>query len=290
VLSKPGAYIDVKRTWKTGDTVSLTLPKVLHADATPDNPGRVALMWGPLVLAGDLGAESQRRSTWTEPIPSFISENKPPADWLQPIADKPGNFTALGRLLEGGTKEVTLVPFYRLHRRQYTIYWDTFTVDQWLKETNAFAEAQKKQARLEAATIAFVQTGDPQKEKAFNQQGEDTNTDRFLGRTARRGKKWFSYDLPVSDSHAIALIVTYHSEERSKRAFEVLVDGQRVGEQTIERSPPGSAAGKFFDVEYKLPAELWSGKTKITLRFAAMNGNEIAAVYGVRMIRADAQR
>jgi hypothetical protein len=89
---------------------------------------------------------------------------------------------------------------------------------------------------------------------------------------------------------ALTLVVTYHSEERSKRAFEILVDGQRVGEQTIERSGPGSAAGKFFDVEYRIPADLLTGKTKITVRFAAKGGNEIAAVYGVRVIRADADR
>ena len=289
LLSKPGTYIDVKRTWKTGDIVSLTLPKVLHAEATPDNRGTVALMWGPLVLAGDLGPEPERRSSWSEPILSFVSENKPPADWLQAIADKPGNFTAVGRLLEGGTKEITLVPFYRLHRREYTIYWDTYTAEQWLKKTATMAAEQKQQAQLEAATVAFVQPGDPQKEKAFNQQGEDTTPDRFLGRTARRSKKWFSYDLPVSP-RALTLVVTYHSEERSKRAFEILVDGQRVGEQTIERSGPGSAAGKFFDVEYRIPADLLTGKTKITVRFAAKGGNEIAAVYGVRVIRADADR
>jgi DUF1680 family protein len=290
MLSKPGTYIDIKRMWKMGDTVSLTLPKVLHAEATPDNRGTVALMWGPLVLAGDLGAEPQRRSTWNEPIPSFISKNKPPAEWLQPVADQPGNFSVQGRLLEGGTREVTLMPFYRLHRREYAIYWDTYTAEEWLKKSAAFAEEQKRQAQLEAATIAFVQPGDAQKEKAFNQQGEDTTQDRFLGRTARRGKKWFAYDLPVDASHPLALVITYHSEERSKRTFEILADGYRIGEQVIERSPPGSAEGKFFDVEYKLPAEHLTGKNKITVRFAAKGGNEIAAVYGVRMIRADAER
>jgi uncharacterized protein len=285
ILSKPGTYIDIERNWKTGDTVSLVLPKALHAEATPDNPGRVALMWGPLVLAGDLGPEPQRRSTWSEPTPSFISAERPPAEWLN--SDKPGNFSASGRLLDGSTKEVTLVPFYRLHRREYAIYWDLYTADQWMKKIVEWEAERKKQARLEAATIAFIQPGDAQKEKSFNQQGDDTSQDRFLGRTARRGKKWFSYDLPIDSSHSISVVVTYHSEERSKRMFEIIADGQRLGEQTIERSPPGSAAGKFFDVEYKLPAELLVGKTKITLRFSAKVGNEIAAVYGVRVARSD---
>jgi hypothetical protein len=246
------------------------------------------LMWGPLVLAGDLGPESQRRGAWTEPIPSFVSADRPTTDWLK--SSRPGEFSASGRLLDGGTKEVALVPFYRLHKREYAIYWDLYTAEQWLQKTKDALAEQKKQAQLEAATIAFVQPGDVQKEKSFNQQGEDTTPDRFMGRTGRRGKKWFAYDLPIDGSHPISVVITYHSEERSKRNFEILADGKSIGEQTIERSPPGSAVGRFFDVEYKLPAELLTGKTKITVRFAAKNGNEIAAVYGVRVIRADAGR
>jgi len=111
-----------------------------------------------------------------------------------------------------------------------------------------------------------------------------------MGRPARRGKKWFSFDLPVDAAHPIVLVVTYHSEERSQRPFEILVDGQRVGEQIIERSPPGSVAGRFFDVEYRIPAELSKEKKKLTVRFQATGNNEIAAVFGIRMIRADAER
>jgi len=53
---------------------------------------------------------------------------------------------------------------------------------------------------------------------------------------------------------------------------------------------PGSAAGQFFDVEYKIPAALLTGKQKITVRFQGTGGNEVAAVYGLRLVRADAER
>src|SRR6185436_1168097 len=45
VLSEPGTYVELKRTWKTGDSIALVLPKQLHQEPTPDNPSRVALMW-----------------------------------------------------------------------------------------------------------------------------------------------------------------------------------------------------------------------------------------------------
>ena len=125
-VSKPGSYVELKRTWKNGDTVTLVLPKTLRVEPTPDTPGRVALMWGPLVLAGDLGPERDRRGgggSTIGPIPSFVSEAAS-TDWLKPVADKPGNFHAAGRDNDDQTREIDLVPFYRLQRRTYAIYWD----------------------------------------------------------------------------------------------------------------------------------------------------------------------
>ena len=181
-------------------------------------------------------------------------------EWLRPVADKPGSFLGVGRDPDGRQREVDFVPFYRLHRRAYALYWDLYTPEGWGKKTEELAAEQTKQRQLEVATVGFLQPGDAQKEKDFSQKGEETTPDRLMGRTARRGKKWFSYDLPVDAAHPIALVVTFHSEERGKRTFEILVDGQRVGEQTIERSPPGSAAGHFFDVEYKIPARPGKGQ------------------------------
>jgi len=86
------------------------------------------------------------------------------------------------------------------------------------------------------------------------------------------------------------LIVTYHGEERQTRTFEILVDGSRVGEQTIERHRPGSPTKNFFDVEYAIPADLTRGKQKVTVRFQATGGNETAMVFGIRAIRADQAR
>ena len=34
-LPKPGSYVEIKRTWKTGDKVSVTLPKKLHLEPLP---------------------------------------------------------------------------------------------------------------------------------------------------------------------------------------------------------------------------------------------------------------
>jgi hypothetical protein len=284
--SKPGSYIELKRTWRNGDTVALELPKKLWYEPLPDNKNRGALMWGPLVLAGDLGPE--RRGGPADPVPSFVTTQRTITEWVQPVSAEPGDFRTVGagRFVNGTAKEVDLIPFYRLHRRTYSLYWDLYSPEAWEKKLAEFAEEQAKQQKLESATVAFVQPGDAEKEKEFNQRGEETTLDRAMGKSARRGKKWFSYEVPVDATHPVSFLVTYFSEERAKRTFEVFVEGQRLGEQMIERSAPGGPTGQFFNIEYKVPSNLVKDKQKVTVKFQATGGNEIAGVYGIRSIRA----
>lgn len=289
-----GSYVEVKRKWKNGDTVALTLPKTLRLEPLADNARVAAVMWGPLVMAGDLGPESRTgrgnsaRSSQPVNVPVLVAAERPLKDWLKPVPGKSGNFRSEG---VGRESDVELVPFYRLHRRTYSIYWDLFTPAEWEKRAAEIAAERERRRKLEAATVGFAQPGDTEREKELNQQGEGSSPIRdFMGRSGRRANKWFSFDLPIDASRPMVLIVTYHNEERATRTFEILVDGVRVGQQTIERYRPGSSSGRFFDVEYPLPAELASGKQKVTVRFQATGGHETGGVYGVRTIRADSLR
>ena len=286
-VPRAGSYVEVKRTWKTGDTVSIVLPKTLRIEGLPDNQRRAALMWGPLVLAADLGPE--RRGGPATESPSLVTAEKPVTEWLQPVADNLGVFrtVGVGRSTDDKASEVEFVPFYRLHRRTYSVYWDLYTNDGWTRKIEELNAARARQQRLEAATIALVSPGDAEKEKTFDLKSEESNVDRIMGRAGRRSKKWFSVELPVEPAKPLALVVTLNPEERAKRSFDVMVNGQKIGEGAIERFPPGSPTGRFYDVDYKIPAELVKDKQKVTVRFQATNGNETATVFAVRLVRAE---
>ena len=286
-------YVELKRTWKTGDSLELSLPKSLRLEALADNPHRAAIMWGPLVLAGDLGPEQRRSgsrdrgaSTNQTAIPVFLAAERPVTEWVRPVAGKAGEFRTEG---VGRDKDVELVPFYRLHHRNYGVYWSLFTPDEWQKQSNAYAADQEKKRKLEAATVSYAQPGEMQPEREFNFQGEESSPVRLMDKPARRGAKWFSFDLPVDASRPMTLTVTYNTDEPTTRSFEILVEGKRVGQQTIDRRSPEQVS-RFFDVEYPIPADLVKGKQKATVRFQAVDGNEIGAVFGLRMIRGDAER
>jgi hypothetical protein len=289
-LPKADSYVEITRTWKEGDTVELVLPKTIRKEPLADNPERFALMWGPLVLAGDLGPEqperASRKAAGRDSAPVLVAAREPVENFLKPVAGKPGTFVTSG---VGLTTDITLVPFYQLPRRRYAIYWDMFTPEEWKKKSQAFAAEQEEQKKLEAATVAFAQPGQMQTERDFNQQGEDSSPVQLMERYGRRGTKWFSFDLPVDAGHPMGLLVTFSNDARREGSFDILVDGKKVGEQATERRSPEQDV-RFFDVLYAMPTELIEGKQKVTVRFEVSSGSDIPGVFGIRTIRRDAAR
>lgn len=271
--------------------VDLTLPKVLRKEALPDNPSRMAFMWGPLVLAGDLGPEvrgddGDEEKPRAPSAPPIVVGNEPLEHWLKPESGKPGWFKTTG---VGLSQEIEFAPFYELPRRKYAVYWDVFTPEEWSKRSAEYKAEQEKQQKLQAATIAFAQPGEMQSERDFNEQGEDTAPLLWRSRHGRTGKGWFSFDMPVENSRPIALWVTYGGEAWRKSTFDILIDGKKIGDYVaLPRSPEQDA--HFVDANYAIPAELIEGKRKVTVRFQATDGNEIRGVFGVRTVRADEVR
>ena len=293
-VSETLPYVRVRRTWKTGDTIDLTLPKTLRLEPLPDNPDRAAILWGPLVQAGDLGPMPERRRRGEgagtpvplapRPVtPVFVTPAAEVTEWVVPIAGRPGDFRTDGA---GRDRDVELVPFYRLHRRTYTVYWDILTPEKWEERAAALKAADEARRKLEAATVAFAQPGQMQTERDFNMRGGETSPVQLRGRYGRRAADWFSFDMPVDPSAPLELIVTYNREERAERAFAVMADGLKLGEQRILRRSPQEKE-EFFDVVYPIPAETVAGKRKVTVKFEGIEGRETGTVYGLRIVRAD---
>lgn len=297
-------YVEVTRTWRAGDVVEVDLPKTVRVRPTADMPRRVSLTWGPLVLAGDLGPEVRR---WPRPseeegeeasrsaaeVPVFVAAERPPVEWLVPVAGEPGTFRTDGVGKEPNASaralDVELQPFYRLHGRRYATYWDTFTPEEWTRQQAEYAAEAERMRLLEAATVAYLQPGERVFEDRFAYQGaRDSNPTRILGRPARTGRSWFSYEVPVDAEHPMTLIVTYYSDDRRTlpASFRILVDGEAVGDVSQQQTEPP----RFFDVEYPIPAAVVAGKARVTVRFEADAGSQVSAIFGVRMIRGDATR
>jgi len=128
VTPTPGSYLTLNRVWKAGDKIEMTLPMHLSVEAMPDDPKTQAFLYGPLVLAGDLGSEGLTEQLTVGPnaprmrgmpleIPSFQAAGTDPASWIKP-AGAPLTFRTTGQ-----QKDVTLAPLNSIWGKRYSVYW-----------------------------------------------------------------------------------------------------------------------------------------------------------------------
>ena len=128
VGASPGSYLTLTRIWKTGDRVQIDLPMSLHIEKMPDEPTTQAILYGPLVLAGDLGSNGLTKDLITGPmgpalkehpidVPRFRAPSGDPNTWIKP-ADEPLTFRTIGQ-----KRDVTLAPFHRTFGTRYSVYW-----------------------------------------------------------------------------------------------------------------------------------------------------------------------
>jgi DUF1680 family protein len=290
VAEKPGSYVAVEREWKRGDTVDVRLPMSLRVEAMPDDPKTIALLYGPVVLAGDLGTsgmEDAKRYGLPGPelypekmpkIPVFLSDPASVLAHVKPVRGAPLTFKTVGI---GRPGDVTLVPFYKLADRRYTVYWKIVSAADLKKREVDAAAARVFAKSVERRTVDAVRIGDAASEKAHNFQGERSDSWFYEGgycRYARDG--WFSYELSVPAGGPAALHCTYWGGETRPRTFDVLVDGERVATQHLEENKPG----EFLDVEYAIPERLTRGKQRVTVRFQAPANGTAGAVFGLRLL------
>jgi hypothetical protein len=291
--AQDSVFVEIKRAWKTGDVVEWTMPKTLRLEPTPDNKTVAAVMWGPLALAGNLGPRREPRRGQDAPdsqlvAPVLVGADRPLTEWIV-AGEVPGNFTARqvarNPAQPATPGDVALAPFYRTHRRTYSIYFDVLTPAEFDARAAGISAERERLRKLEAATVGFVQPGEMQPERDYNYQSDpaDRQVGRAAGRANRGGAGAFSFDMPVDPAAAMALVVTYFNDlgvGPTTGNFQILVDGTRVGSFA-----PNSTTNGFFDAEYTIPAELTRGKSRVTVKFQAATPGRIAPVFGVRTVR-----
>jgi uncharacterized protein len=135
VKSKPGSYIVISRKWSRGDVVEIRFSMSLRVIPTNDDPNKVAIAYGPIVLAGEMGTEGMMSpAPFSDPkkyndyysydykVPTGITnelklERNKLQVYIKPVAGKPLTFKTVN---EG----ITLKPLYDTHRERYVVYWE----------------------------------------------------------------------------------------------------------------------------------------------------------------------
>lgn len=132
-MADPGSYLALRRTWQNGDTIVISLPMQLHQEPLPGDGSATAALYGPLVLAADLGAaptdEAYRiihsgdtvpkNLPAASPLPNSGADSGAKTDqWIQLESKQDLRFTTAG---ESGKYQ--LMPMYQIGDQRYSVYW-----------------------------------------------------------------------------------------------------------------------------------------------------------------------
>jgi hypothetical protein len=285
-----GGYVSIQREWRDNDQVEIQLPLHLRTEPLPGVENTVALVYGPIVLAAELGKEGMPNpyakdqgdllNVPSPKVPVFIADATTLVARTKPVAGQPLTFRTEGI---GRQADVTLIPFYRLNHERYSIYWRLFSEASWKAEETRMAALEAQRREREARTVDVVRP-DEQLETMHKLAGEKNESGNFSGRKWRHANDggWFSYQMKVVPNEPMVLVCTYWGGDRGNREFDVLVDGQKVASETLENNRPG----EFFDVEYGLPTALTSGKEHVEVKFQAHPGKMAGGFYGASMLKA----
>ena len=275
--STPSSYAEIRREWKTGDRVELHFPMSLRTEAMPDNPQRIGIFYGPTLLAANLGAVNDTRA-----VPVLVTDGKPVAQWVKPVALSALTFRTSG---VGKPCDVDLVPFFSLHDRRYTVYLDTFSSAEWARREAQLRDQQASEAKRAARVVDVLRIGEMQPERDHNIQGENTAAGEALNRKYRHATDggWFSFEMAVDPDKTNELVLTYWGGETLKRVFDIIVDGRKIATQQLQQDNPG----KFFDVTHPLPSDLTRGKSKVTVRLQAHPKAWGGGLFGATSLRSE---
>ncbi|MEP6724754.1 MAG: beta-L-arabinofuranosidase domain-containing protein [Bacteroidota bacterium] len=269
-------YFAVSRTWKNNDKLDIAFDMHLYTESMPDNKNRVALLYGPVLLAGDLGA------TMPDPVygtPVLLTSNHNVTEWVKPVANKPLTFKMQG---VGKPFDTELSPFYAMHRDFYSVYWDYFTNEEWVSREAAYKEEKVQQKAIEERTIDIMRLGEMQPERDHNLQGSINsypgNALTRTGREARAGG-FFSFDIKVKPGVQNILLCTYFGDDKNS-AFDILINDVKL--VSVEWN--GGTTGKFYDKEYLIPADMIKDKASVNIRIAANAGKTAGRVFGCRIV------
>jgi uncharacterized protein len=273
-LSEAGSYITLDRTWQSGDTVELDMPESLRLESMPDNPKRVAVFFGPVLLAGILPSQSE------ELMPVLVTNDRPVDEWLKRTEGDTLEFKTEG---VGRPTDQTLKPFHVIVDEPYIVYWDLFDEAGWEKLKKDYEAERERQRQLEASTVDWFQPGEMQPERDHKVEGEKTSAGEFGGRKFRHTYDggWFSCEIALPDGEPADLVVTYWGSETGNRKFDLLLDGEKFASQSLHRDKPE----KFWEKTYELPEAATNGKKSAVLKFQAEPGNFAGGVFGIRVVR-----
>lgn len=288
-------YVRIQRTWKQGDVIRVTIPLELRKETMPDNPNRIALFYGPLMLAAKLGSDrikppapfAKEHTAYLQAklttAPVLLAGDRPVKEWLELVDPKTLLFRTKG---VGQPEDFELAPFYDRYYERYSAYLDNFTPAEWEKKQAAYKAENERVRQLEDRTVDLIRPGDGQMERDHNMKNERSRSGSFESRKWRDAIEggWFSYEMKTAaPGTSQTLMCQYWGGDSGKRQFRITANGLTIAEPRLQNNKPG----EFFREEYSLSPEAVGNNDRMTIRFEGHPGNLAGGLFELRVLHAE---
>jgi hypothetical protein len=263
-------YVRLHRTWRKGEVIRLNLPRKLRFEPTADDPETVALLFGPLVLAGDLGPATQR---FNGPAPVMVGDD--PARRIVPAAES-AVFHTQGLVHPA---DLTLRPFTVQYDNNTAVYFRRFTETGWRQEQARLEAEQARLRALDAQSTDIVRLGDADAERDHLLESKISYPVAYRGHAGRDARSGGFFECTMKARPGpLTLQATYWGEERDRR-FTIRVDGTVIASEQLS----GAGPSDFIERNYLIPAALTADKKELRIRFEPETGFSAGPVFGLRL-------
>lgn len=292
-------FVCMKRKWKKGDQVKISMP--MHAYIKPmiNVPQYVAIMYGPILLGMKTGTEDMRgliaddsrfgqyaggKKLALDEAPILLPKHLDDiAKNLKPVPGKPLHFK-LATHMEN-TIDGELQPFFEIHDSRYMMYWLALGENDYKAYMQKLADEEKARQALEARTVDKVNPGEQQPETDHRMETDDSNkgnTEGIFFRDAKDGH-YFSYLMQTKGETNLSLQLKFWGQDEWRTSeFDIYVNDKLLC--SVNNSHRWRTT-QFKTVDYAIPSEFVKGKKEIRVKFVAHKGKQVGRIYGVRLVK-----
>lgn len=292
-------FVCMKRKWKKGDQVKISMP--MHAYIKPmiNVPQYVAIMYGPILLGMKSGTEDMRgliaddsrfgqyaggKKLALDEAPILLPKHLDDiAKNLKPVPAKPLHFK-LATHMEN-TIDGELQPFFEIHDSRYMMYWLALGENDYKAYMQKLADEEKARQALEARTVDKVNPGEQQPETDHRMETDDSNkgnTEGIFFRDAKDGH-YFSYLMQTKGETNLSLQLKFWGQDEWRTSeFDIYVNDKLLC--SVNNSHRWRTT-QFKTVDYAIPSEFVKGKKEIRVKFVAHKDKQVGQIYGVRLVK-----
>lgn len=275
-------YYTLDRKWNDGDEIEMSLPMNLRAVQLPDKSSYYSFMYGPIVLAADLGKErldgqfaddSRGGHIASGPqlplqgFPVIVGDENDIVSNIKKESPDKLEFRLYGTY-PSRYEGMVLKPFYKTHECRYMIYWEVVSGEELKKRQEELTKAEEQRIKLEKITADMVACGEQQPESDHFIEMENSVIGSEQGTPWRETRGWFSYKMKSNGKPVNAIMVKTFWD--SSRNAVLYVNGTKVGD----------IDGNITQNVLKLPKELlkaseWNvkimrGTSDVTQKFCSI--------------------